>query len=521
MKCRELRRATLVPILLVLPAARAAALAQTAPPTKGAFEIRFDAQAFETPFSGDLFVAFAPAEPGAGRGGEPREAMHGWFGAPPVMRFAVSNAAPGSTLMVDAGDAVAQHPLDWGTVEVKPWRVQAVARRSLDGPNAGLDEGDAYSPVFEITYDPTSSDAARLELSTLVRPRHFQETERLRLFDFVSPSLSKFHGRERHLRAGVLLPKDYGNEASYPVVYSITGFGGTYEDIRRFEQRSAPGSYLEHCIVVVPDATNRYGHSVFCDSQSIGPWGKALVEELIPALEAEYGGAGPEERYITGVSSGGWSSLWLQVTYPEAFAGCWSHCPDPIDFHDFQGIDLYEPLPDGTPRNMYFDEHGRPRGLARARTQVLITYEDFVRRENVLGPGGQIRSFEATFGPLGPDGAPRRVFDVATGAIDHAAAALWKPYDISDRLLTHWSELLPRLAGKVHIFAGEHDTFYLEGAVRRFQEAAKKQGLLADMQVEIVPGMAHELHRPGQEAMEKTILERHAARHPVPAGSSR
>jgi hypothetical protein len=519
MRILSLRFAAFLPTLALLGSL--ARPQENAAPRAGAFELRFDPQVFEAPFTGDVFMAFGSLEPGRRGNREPRESMHGWFGAPPVMRFSVEGAAPGAVVTFHSADAAAHHPVDWGTVEAKPWRVQAIARRSLDGRTPGLDEGDAYSPVVELAYDPTSSATVRLELASVVPPHVMEESERVRVFELVSPSLSEFHGREYRISAGVLLPSDYGEEASYPVVYSITGFGGTYEDIRRWEQRAPPGSPFDRCIVVVPDATNRWGHSVFCDSPSIGPWGKALVEELVPALEAEYGGIGAEERYVTGVSSGGWSSLWLQVAYPEAFAGCWSHVPDPIDFHDFQGIDLYEPLPDGTPRNMYVDEAGNARPLARRGTQVLITYEDFVRREDVLNPGGQIRSFEATFGALGPDGTPRRVFDVETGVIDHAAAAAWRPYDISDRLLTGWDELRPRLAGKIHVFAGELDTFYLQGAVERFRALAEERGLLEDMQVEVIPGMAHGLHGPGQEAMERTILERCEAREGAAAAPAR
>lgn len=471
----------------------------------GAFEIVFDAGTFATPFQGDVFVAFAAS-------GEPRTAMHAWFDAPPVLRFTVDSAAPGSARTVSIEDAAAHDPRDWSKVEPKRWRVQAIARASRVGRRPGLDPGDVFSAVVELDYDPGSEASVRLELAQVVPPRPFPESARVKLFELASPSLSAFHGFEYGLRAGVLLPRDYDAARRYPVVYSITGFGGTHEDVQHWEGRIPSGSPLENCLVVVPDATNRYGHSVFCDSASIGPWGRALVEELIPALEAEFGGAGPEQRYVTGVSSGGWSSLWLQVTYPEAFAGCWSHVPDPIDFHDFQGIDLYEPLADGTPRNMYVDEQGQKRPLARRGEQVLVTYEDFVRREHVLDPGGQIRSFEATFSAPGPDGTPRRIFDVETGAIDHAAAAAWRPYDISARLLTGWSELRPRLAGKIHVFAGEVDTFYLEGAVERFLRLAEPAGLLQDMHVEVVPGMAHALHAPGQADMERTIQERRAAR---------
>ena len=138
----------------------------------------------------------------------------------------------------------------------------------------------------------------------------------------------------------------------------------------------------------------------------------------------------------------------------------------------------------------------------------MLTYEDFVRREHVLNPGGQIRSFEATFSPPGDDGTPRRVFDVETGIIDHEAAGAWRKFDISHKLLSEWDQLRPALTGKIHVYAGEVDTFYLEGAVERFQALARDAGLLEDMLIEVVPGMAHSLHQAGFEAMEDRIGER-------------
>ena len=466
----------------------------------GSFELRFGDDAFDSAFTGDVFVAFAQR-------GEPRESMHGWFGAPPVMRFEVKNVAAGTTLTLSPDDAVATFPLDWSEVEAKEWRVQAIARVSPIGRQAGLSEGDVHSDVAEMAYDVDGSDSIRLELDRVVEPRVLPEEGRVRLFELVSPALSEFHGFDYTIRAGVLLPRSYVAGEKRPVVYSVTGFGGSHMGIGRWAAR-VEGTALDDCILVVPDATNLYGHSVFCDSRSIGPWGEALVHELIPALEKEFGGLGAEQRYVTGVSSGGWSSLWLQVAYPEEFAGCWSHVPDPIDFHDFQQINLYEALEDGTPRNMYVDENGAARPLARRGETVMLTYKEFVQREHVLNPGGQIRSFEATFGPPNADGTPGRVFDVETGVIDHEAAQAWRPYDISHQLLTRWDELRASLSGKIHVYAGGVDTFYLEGAVERFQGLAEEAGLLDDMVVEVIPGMAHAQHQPGVDAMIATIEER-------------
>ncbi len=464
----------------------------------GAFEVHLDSEAFAELDECDLFIAFAER-------GEPRQRMHAWFGAPPLLRFRWKRETMGERVTLSVDQAAAWHPLDWIQVEPGTWSVQAVARLSRTGRQAGLDPGDVISEAIEIEYDTASTEAITLRLDSVVEPEPFTETERARLFEFVSPALSKFHGFDYTMRAGVLLPIDYDENETYPVLYSITGFGGTHEGIVRWERGVQEGNILSRCIIVIPDASNRYGHSAFCDSRSIGPWGSALVHELIPALEAKFGGAGSEQRYVTGGSSGGWSSLWLQVAYPDDFAGCWSHVPDPIDFHDFQQVNLYEPLEDGSPRNMFTDEAGGKRPLARRGGEVTLTYEDFAQRENVLNPGGQLRSFDATFSPLAADGTPRRVFDVETGVIDHEVARAWRQYDISHLLLTRWDELRGSLRGKVHVYAGEVDTFYLEGAVERFRALAEEAGILEEMVVEVIPGMAHSSHGPGQENMLKTI----------------
>ncbi|MFT7485911.1 MAG: hypothetical protein ACI9F9_001763 [Candidatus Paceibacteria bacterium] len=467
----------------------------------GFFELHFDAAAFAgDQFQGEVFIAFSEE-------GEPRRDMHRWFGAPPVMRLDLPQAKQGAIVKVSLADAIATAPLKWTVDLDKTWKVQAIARTSLTGREAGMGEGDIYSEISDVHYVTGSEGVVALHLDQVASKKPFAETERVRLFDFVSPALSKFHGVDYTMHAGVLLPRNYDPEQTYPVLYSVTGFGGSHHGIGRWEQRIAEGSPLDDCIIVVPDANNRYGHSVFCDSESIGPWGQALVHELIPALEEEYGGAGPEQRYVTGVSSGGWSSLWLQVTYPEEFEGCWSHVPDPIDFHDFQSINIYEPLEDGSSRNMYVDEAGEERGVARRDGEVLLTYRKFAQREHVLNPGGQIRSFDGTFGAPLPDGTPRRMFDIETGEIDHEAARAWRKFDISNMLLTRWDELKPALKGKLNIFAGEVDTFYLEGAVIRFRSLALEAGMLDDMVVEIVPGMAHAQHKAGFDDMVETIAE--------------
>jgi S-formylglutathione hydrolase FrmB len=353
----------------------------------------------------------------------------------------------------------------------------------------------------KVAYTPGDPGVIELKLTKVVEPRPFRETDRVKLVEIVSPSLSKFYGREVKARAGVLLPEGWSDDPArhYPTIYVVTGFGGDHHSVR-FIERQVQGEAAKEVLFVVPDPLCHFGHSVFADSENNGPRGKALVDELIPEIEKRYHGApSPKRRFVTGVSSGGWGSLWLQVTYPDFFGGCWSHCPDPVDFRDFQQINLYAP-----DANMYTDDKSQRRPLARAQGGVTLWYDDFVKREWVLGAGGQIQSFEGVFSRRGKNGQPEQVFDRATGTVDTRVAKTWEKYDIRLVLSRNWATLGPKLAGKLHIYAGEMDTFYLEGAAKLLKDELERLG--ADAECEIIPGMAHTLYPAGWDSMMKAAL---------------
>jgi S-formylglutathione hydrolase FrmB len=240
-------------------------------------------------------------------------------------------------------------------------------------------------------------------------------------------------------------------------------------------------------IYVVLDPDCRLGHHVFADSANNGPCGRALLEELIPYIELRYRGIGDgRARFVTGHSSGGWSSLWLQVTYPDAFNGVWSTSPDPVDFRDFQRIDLMKP-----DANMFRDARGEQRPIARKSGKAVLFYKPFSDMEEVMGHGGQLASFEAVFSARGADGRPRKLWDRTTGAIDPEVAKSWERYDIRLVLERNWKMLGPKLAGKLHVWTGGADTFYLEGAVQKLKETLAQLG--SDAIVEVFPGRDHSL----------------------------
>lgn len=474
-----------------------------------AFAVTINPDVRAEAYSGRIYVALTPAER---RGDEdPVEAMHGWFDPPPVFAVDVTDVRPGEPVTVGA-DALG-HPFALDALPAGRYRVQAAARVDPDGPKAGLGDGDLLSAVRTLDLDPAESGEVALTLEREHEPMTFPEVEGFELLEIRSERLSAFLGRERRIRAGVALPEGYGDdpERRYPVIVWIGGFGGDHFDVFQIAGM-IPEEHRGGVIVAAADPSNVHGHSVFANSAVTGPWADALVEELLPALDERYRTLGPEHRYVTGASSGGWASLWLQLTEPGAFAGAWSHVPDPVDFRDFQRIDLYA---EGA--SMYVDEEGGPRPLARGPGgRAVLFYRDFVAREGVLGPGGQIGSFEAVFGPASPErgalGSRRPVpaFDRGSGAVDREVIEHWRRYDVSRVLRETWAGLEPEaaeaLARKIRVYAGGADNFYLEGSAELLKRTAAEIG--AGITVEIVPGMPHTIHEPAWRAMFEHAAER-------------
>jgi S-formylglutathione hydrolase FrmB len=247
----------------------------------------------------------------------------------------------------------------------------------------------------------------------------------------------------------------------------------------------------------------KYGHHVYANSATNGPRGDALIFEMIPAIDAQFRTiAKPQARFVGGHSSGGWSSLWLQVNYPDTFGGVFSSSPDPVDFRDFQGTDLYSQ----PPQSVYVDPDGNRRPLARRGDQVMLWYDDFCRMDQVLGRGGQMRSFDAVFSPLDESGQPKRCWDPVTGVVDTEVAEYWRRYDISRILQERWEELKGPLAGKIHIVMGDKDTFYLEGATRLLAERLSELG--SDAVVEFIPEAGHSLPASAMEQLRQSMRDK-------------
>jgi hypothetical protein len=457
--------------LLAAPAARAADVRPLA------FHVTFDKAVSDKPFSGRVYVMLSRSDRS-----EPRTGPN-WFRQEPIFARDVKDWKPGEELVIDGTALAFPNPL--AKLPKAAWSAQAVMDFDRGERNFSSAPGNGYSKVVRKELDAAATGPVALTIDQVVAARPFQETERVKLAEIDSKLLSDFHKRPVRLRAGVVLPRSFATDPKkrYPVVYEIPGFGGTHFMARNLTGRTDVAGV--EMLWVVLDPSCRLGHHVFADSANNGPCGRALVKELIPFIEKQYRGLGsPAARFVTGHSSGGWSSLWLQVTYPDFFGGVWSTAPDPVDFRDFQRINVYRPG-----ANMFIDDQGERRPLARTGGKPTIFYKPFSDMDRITGHGGQLDSFDAVFSPRGPDGKPKPLWDRDTGIIDPEVAKCWEKYDIRLTLENNWKALAPKLSGKLHVYTGSEDTFYLEGAVALLKEALAKLG--SDALVEIVPGRNH------------------------------
>jgi hypothetical protein len=424
-----------------------------------------------------------------------------WVRPEPFFAADFKGVKPGE-VMVIGGKALA-HPTPLAKLPKGTWTVQAVIDLAPGSLSFSAAPGNLYA-IQRLELDPEATGPVRLSLDRVVEDRPFKESERIKLVRVQSKHLTAFHGKPVWMQAAVLLPESYAEkkEEAFPVYYEVPGFSGDHHAASRYLAAGSTSRGGRGFLHVLLDPSCHHGHHVFADSANNGPWGKALVEELIPVIDERFRTMGAKGRLVGGHSSGGWSSLWLQISYPEVFNGCWSTAPDSVAFHDFQQVDIY------APRANFFFEDGKPRPLIRSGGKVLLTIKPFSDMERVMGHGGQLASFEAVFSVRGKDGQPKKLWDRDTGAIDPEVAKSWEKYDIRLKLRREWKELGPKLGGKIHVYMGDEDTFYLDGATRLLKAELKKLG--SDAVVEMFPGKDHSSLMTA--ALRKRIGEEMAAR---------
>jgi hypothetical protein len=418
----------------------------------------------KTPQSGRLVIGLADK-------GETRDFTNYKPPVLPILGVDVESFAAGKSILV-GGDALC-FPND-GLQKLKPgtYSVQALflTNTDINLPDA---PGNLFSDPLDVKLDPANPTEVKLVLNRVREAKPPKDTETHKFLSIPSKRLSDFHGKPTNYRVGVVLPKDHAKDQdkTYALLVDIGGFGTRYT-------HAAAISPDPRFIQIVPDGAGPFGDPYQVNSANNGPYGDALTQEVIPFIEKTYRGIGsPKARFTCGISTGGWVSFALQVFHPELFNGCWSQCPDSVTFERYELIDLY-----GEP-NAFVNRFGFDRPSTRTIDgDTVSTVRHEVQLERVLGRGGKWErsgrdwaSWNAVYGPRGKDGNPVPVWNGATGAIDKSVLDHWRKYDLLKVLDTNWKTLGPKLAGgKVNIWVGESDDYYLNAAVHKLKAAAAK-----------------------------------------------
>jgi hypothetical protein len=484
-----------------------------AAPSPVRFAVSFPSSASATPLDGRLLLMISNDDRA-----EPRFQINDGPSSQLVFGMDVTGLRPGTDAIIDAGaygypiERLSAVPAGTYTVQALLHRYETFHRADGHVVKLPMDRGEGqqwnrapgnlFSTPRTIALDPERETTIRIGLDRVIPPiPDPPETKYIRHERIQSALLTKFWGRPMHLGAHVLLPHGYDEhpDARYPLVIYHGHFPYTFEGFReeppdatlapdyserfdwtgynrtqqeyahRFYRDWIGPDYPRMLIVQIQHANPYYDDSYAVNSANLGPYGDAITYELIPYLEKKYRALGAGwARFLYGGSTGGWEALGAQVMYPDEYNGAFAACPDPIDFRAFTVVDIYKDT------NAYYLDGTWKRVPRPGRRNYLghlnATVEDLNRFELALGTksrsGQQWDIWEAVYSPVGPDGYPKRIWDKTTGVIDRSVAEYWREhYDLSYILRRDWPKIGRKLEGKIHLYVGDMDNYYLNNAV--------------------------------------------------------
>jgi hypothetical protein len=349
-----------------------------------------------------------------------------------------------------------------------------------EGQNWKRSPGNLLGDAVKVAFDPKSATPIRLAATKAIPPiQPPADTAMVKRIRFQSAILSKWWGQPIYLGATVLLPKDYDRhpEVRYPVNYiqdhfslaAPGGFGRGGDFDRLWMAADSP----RFVYVTLQHPSPYYDDSYGVNSENNGPYGDAIIKELIPAVEEKFRVIRePWARMVSGGSTGGWIAAAHQIFYPDFYGGSFALCPDSVDFEYHQIVNIYRD------ENAYYVDKGWTKVERPSERRPDGNIDGMMKDENwfelVVGDksrsGGQWDIWEATYSPVGPDGYPKRLWNKTSGVIDKSVAEQWKKYDLLQILRNNWPTLGPKIADKLHVYVGDMDTYYLNDAVERLNE---------------------------------------------------
>jgi hypothetical protein len=449
---------------------------------------------------------------------EPRFQINGGLNTQVIFGMNIENHVPGEKISFDnkalgfpieqlsrlqEGDYYVQALLHvYETFQLSTGHTVKLPMDNGEGQQWNRSPGNLYSKPFKVSVGKNGIENFELTLDQIIPEiKEPEDTEWIKHIKFKSEKLSAFWGRDIYLGAHILLPKNFDKhpEAKYPLMifhgHFPSDFGGfrttppdkdlepdysdrfkvdgyniiQQEEAYNFYKRWNEPDFPRFLIIEIQHPTPYYDDSYAVNSDSQGPYGDAITHELIPYIEKEFRGIGEGwSRFLYGGSTGGWEALAVQVKYPDEYNGCFAACPDPIDFTSYCLTNIYED------KNAYFYESDFKTLEVPSHRDFLGQITSTVKQDNqlelVLGDksrsGQQFDIWEATYSPQADDGYPQRIWDKQTGDINHEVANYWKEnYDLRHILERDWDKLGEKLKGKIHIYCGDMDNYYLNNAV--------------------------------------------------------
>jgi putative esterase len=529
-------RSTL-PILLLLAAPLSA---QQVAATVPRFSVTFPAAKSAEPIDGRLLVMLS-----SDTAAEPRFQISDISESQVIAGMDVEGWRPGAPAVLDTR-ALAYPMKSLAEVPAGRYRVQALVNRyqtfhRADGkvvklpPDRGEGQqwnrkpGNLYSAPRWIDWNPRRPATIRLVLDQEIPPiPPPTETKYVRYERIQSKLLSDFWGTPVFLGAHVLLPQGFDEhpDARYPLVidhghfpealsgwreqppdanlvadyserFKLAGYNFIQQDYawRFFQDWIGPG-FPRVLLIEIQHPTPYYDDSYAVNSENNGPYGDAIMQELVPYIERKYRGIGQGyARFAYGGSTGGWEAMAVQLFYPDDFNGAWVACPDPIDFRQYTNLNIYEDT------NAYWQPYRWKRMARPGHRDYLGNIHTTIQQMNQLEAviashgrsGGQWDIWQAVYSPAGDDGYPAPIWDKATGDIDPAVAAYWREhFDLGHILERDWATLGPKVRGKLHIYVGEADNYFLNDAVYLVEDFLKSAtNPAADAEVDYEPRAEH------------------------------
>jgi hypothetical protein len=380
-----------------------------------------------------------------------------------------------------------------------------------EGQHWNLAPGNLYSSPEKVKYNAALKNTYAISLSKTIPPiPQPEDTKYIKHIRIQSKLLTEFWGRPMFLGAHILLPEGWDNHPNvkYPLAiyhghypsdfsgfrtvppdenlkpdtstrFNITGYNKIVQQEAYDMYKLWTGPDFPRLLVIeIQHPTQFYDDSYAVNTANMGPYGDAITYELIPEIEKRFRGIGEGwARFMYGGSTGGWEAMAAQVFYPDQYNGSYAACPDPIDFKHFTTVNIYED------KNAYYKEGPFRKTLKPGHRNYLGHVDAMVRdvnlRELVLGTktrsGEQYDIWEAAFSPVGKDGYPERIWDKKTGEINKKVAAYWKEnYDLTHIIQRDWPKIGEKLKGKINLYVGDMDNYYLNNAVYTAEDMLKK-----------------------------------------------